>query len=130
MRDYTIKTGDTSLSPVWAVVLSDAGVDLNANGWSVRAQARDREGDLVLDWARDGSIILGSAGLDLEGGPITTSTVRLYLPAEFTKTLTPRTLAYDVEIQNPDAGPLGDLLRYTIVDGASVRITADRAPNV
>lgn len=134
MRDYTIKIGDTSLSPTWGVILSGESVDLAAVGWTVRAQARTREDELVLDWDRDGSILIGEAAFtrsDPDGDPvlITTSTVRLYLPPAFTTTLTPRTLTYDVEIYNPTAGPLGDPLRYTIVDGASVRIRQDWAPN-
>lgn len=122
----TVRHGDTYLSPTWAIVIDGAAVDL-ATGWTVRAQARTQEDILVLDWATTAGtdVLLGTAGVTVGGEEITTSTIRLYLSPAATSLLTPRTtLTFDIEIENPTYGPLGDLYRVTVVSDA-LRVSGD-----
>lgn len=130
--DLSIYQGDTYLSPWWVVVVDGAGVDLADpdEGWTVKAQAR-RDGLAVVTWAgaddsTPGAEIItapwsGSVG-DLA---VETTAVRLYLTPAATALLDAnRTLAFDVELSSPNAGPLGDAYRVTLVVG-SISITKD-----
>ena len=113
----TVRRGDSYMSPVWAIVLDAQPVDLT-DGWTVRAQLRDRDDAVVVDFgATSGtSIVLGTAGVEVGSNQITTSTIRLYLSAEATSLLRPRAqLPFDIEIEHPTFGPLGDLFRVTVV---------------
>lgn len=114
----TVRRGDTYLSPTWAIVLDSESVDLTA-GWTVRAQARDKDGTVVVDFgeATDGTdVLLGTAGVTIGAATVTTSTIRLYLSPTATAALTPRTsLLFDIEIENATYGPLADLYRATVV---------------
>ncbi|MEU7817054.1 hypothetical protein [Pseudonocardia sp. NPDC049154] len=122
--DMTIRAGDSHLSPTWAVVIAGQAVDLEEE-WTVRAQARDSDGDLVIDWQTQGRVLLGSADVTVGSGTVTTSTVRLYLPPAVTEDLEARDrLLYDVEISHPTFGPLDDLYRVTLRSGTA-RIVRD-----
>lgn len=123
-----VRCGDTYLSPIWAIVLDGAAVDLTTDGWAVRAQARDSDGVLVEDFDSDEDgtdVLLGTATVTVNGDEVTTSTVRLYLSPTATASLTPQaTLAFDIEIENATYGPLGDLYRATVVAG-SIQVIGD-----
>jgi hypothetical protein len=118
MAGLTVRRGDTYLSPTWAIVLDSEPVDLQA-GWTVRAQARTKDGVVVVDFGAgtDGTdVLLGTAGVEVGDEQVTTSTIRLYLSPEATAALTPRTsLSFDIEIENATYGPHGDLYRATVV---------------
>jgi len=129
--DLTIYQGDTYLSPWWVVVVDGAGIELADPdaGWTVKAQAR-RDGEVVLTWATTGSttgarILTSPWTGEVDGQPVQTSAVRLYLTPAATALLEAnRSLAFDIELNNPDAGPLDDPYRVTLVVGA-ISVTKD-----
>ncbi|GJF06613.1 hypothetical protein [Pseudonocardia sp. D17] len=129
--DLTIYQGDTYLSPWWVVVVDGEGVDLADpdEGWTVKAQAR-RDGLAVVTWAGTDAtpgaqIITAPWTGDVGDLTVETTAVRLYLTPEATALLDAnRSLAFDVELSSPNAGPLGDAYRVTLVVG-SISITKD-----
>jgi hypothetical protein len=127
----TVRAGDTYLSPTWAVVINGAPVDLD-DGWTVRVQARDQSGALVVDRDTDTGtdILLGTADVTVGESTFTTSTFRVYLsPATTTALATHPTLLLQVEIEHPTHGPFGDLYRATLVTTALL-VTRDVARGV
>jgi hypothetical protein len=112
----TIRVGDTYLSPTWAVVIGGAAVDLT-DGWTVRAQARTKAGALVVDFTTLGSVLFGTADVEVGEDTVSTSTIRLYLPPSVTIVLDPtrESLPFEIEIENATFGPLDDLYRVTLV---------------
>lgn len=118
--NLTIRAGDTWSSPVWAVLVNKAPVNL-ADGWTVRAHARRRPRDLtaLAQWTNaDASIEIGQATVTLAGGdPQVTSTVRLRTPAATSAGWDPWHGVFDVEVSK-------DGQVYTIVTG-TVRVIAD-----
>jgi hypothetical protein len=129
--DLDIYQGDTYLSPWWVVVVDGAGVDLAdpESGWTVKAQAR-RGDEIVATWAGTdptpgAHLVTAAWSGDISGQPIETTALRLYLTPTATAELEAnRSLAFDVELNNPTAGPLGDPYRVTLVVG-SISITKD-----
>lgn len=119
--DLVILTGDTYLSPIWAVVIDGDGVDLAA-GWTVRGEARDGSNRLIIDFSP--TILLATTDVAVGGSVIPTSTVRLYLKPEFTATLAPGTYNFDLDISHPTKGPFNDPYRVTLVS-SGVRVTED-----
>lgn len=110
------RVGDSYLSPVWAVVIGGEGVDLDGDGWTVNAQARNRAGEVVIDFGALGLVLLAEATVAVDTTQVTTSTVRLYIPPARSAQLD-EPLRFDVEIVHPTFGPLEDTFRATIASG-------------
>ncbi|MER5671173.1 hypothetical protein [Pseudonocardia alni] len=122
-----VRVGDSYLSPTWAIVVDGAGIDIG-DGWTVRAQARTSTGRLRIDWSDDDehgtAVLTGTAQVAVGTTTVTTSTLRLYLTAAFSAELRSETLRFDVELNHPTYGPLGDPYRVTVVSGF-VSVTPD-----
>jgi hypothetical protein len=116
-EDLDIKVGDTFWSKRWAVLVSNAPVDLT-DGWTVRAQIRPAPGSLILLHEFSGTGVLVTAPVtDEEAGTTVPSTVQLYIPAATTATFTEWVGAWDLEIEHPTAGLGGVPYRKTVLAG-------------
>jgi hypothetical protein len=127
---WTVRHGDTSHSPVWAIVNGD-GTALSLAGWTVRAQARAHVDDIKIlkEWTQGQGVTIGSSLVRLSSGAkVTTATVQLTLdPADFAYLPRSWSGVFDVEIAQPDsAHPTGPpLRRYTVVADATLTIVPD-----
>lgn len=112
------RLGDTWTSEPWAVLVDDEPVDLAADGWTVRCQARRRWSDEVLqEWSTDNGLIqLGVTTVEY-GDPAQsgeTSTIRLKHSAAESDSWDPFSSDFEIEIER---GTGADIERHTIVYG-------------
>lgn len=116
--DWSPRRGDTERTPPVAVLTGDGGtVDLT--DWTIRAQVRGRNDELLHTFTPDVGIVVGSgeATFDDDRPPVTTSTVRLrMLPGDWSTIPTRlRSAVYDVEISR---GTGTDAVVKTVTGGA------------
>lgn len=116
------RLGDTWVSPPWAVLVDDAVVDLAADGWVVRCQARRTSGTApVQEWSTEnGRIQLGVATVEYgdSGQSAETSTIQLSHSAVESDSWDPFAASFEIEIER---GSGSNIERHTVVSG---RITA------
>jgi hypothetical protein len=102
--DLDITIGDSFWSTRWAVIIRGQAVDLT--GWTVHAQIRPHaDSATVLHTFAGSGIQLGTAEVLLDGDPVTTSTLQLYIPPAQTERFTPWAAEWDVQVEHSTFGP-------------------------
>ncbi len=118
---FEILIGDTWWSPTtWGIVVDGAAVDLSDGMWTIRSQIRRRphDAEVLHDFGAPG-IVLGTADVEVGADTVTTSTVRLHIPAAITETFPQWSGAWDLELSHPTLGLGGTLWRRTIRSGTA-----------
>lgn len=125
---WSVRHGDTAHSEVWAVLdVGGAELDLDGDGWVVRAQARETADSprVLRQWDTTNGVELGTATVRLASGRrVTTTTVQLVLhPGDYQYLPLTWSGVFDVEIELPsvdDDDP--PQRRHTIVDDGHLTI--------